>query len=395
MKTFIFYSALVVISTVMFTACSTSQTPQSDQAGVNQENLKKIRTEKNLELDKKIEDIATKFNIPAVHVQIHERGEIAYQKFQGVRAVAIGTAMPRPVTETDRYYLGHISKTLTSLLIAQLIDQKVVSWNSTLADLVGKDFAINPLLRPVTLEMLMAQRSGIVGLDKLKVMATLDKYSSRRGRELIVQSALSYNPEFTPDSKTDINSTNHVVLGWILEKYTNFQWEELIKNKIFFDMGLTQCGFGLATNPKSQAVDHPLGHTLSNFKLIAEKKIDVPAAIAPSESLSCSSGDLAKLLKEINMGLYRESQFLQEETFAKLFGPSPDPKMTYAHFLVHDRVWAGGRTLTSSSLDSLFTSHMVLAPAREIVITVLVNSGTPKAREGSAKILKLLTESVQ
>ena len=95
------------------------------------------------------------------------------------------------------------------------------------------------------------------------------------------------------------------------------------------------------------------------------------------------------------MGLYRESQFLKEETFAKLLGPTQDPKMTFAHFLVHDRVWAGGRTLTSSSLDALFTSHMVLAPAREIVITVMINSGTPKAREGSAKILKLLTESVQ
>lgn len=379
----------------MFTACSTSQTPQSDQTGANQENLKKMRLEKNADLDKKIEDIVTKFNIPAVHVQIHERGEVAYQKFQGVRAVSTTAATSTPIAETDRYYLGHISKILTSLLMAQLIDQKVVSWNSTLADLVGKDFAVNPLLRSITLEMLMAQRSGLVGLDKLKVMTTLDKYSARRGRELIVQSALSYNPEFTPDSKTDINSTNHVVLGWILEKYTNFQWEELVKNKIFYDMGLTQCVFGLATNPKSQAVDHPLGHTLSNFKLIAEKKLDVPAAIAPAESLSCSSGDLAKLLKEINMGLYRESQFLQEETFAKLFGPSKDPKMTYAHFLVHDRVWAGGRTLTASSLDSLFTSHMVLAPAREIVITVLVNSGTPKAREGSAKILKLLAESVQ
>lgn len=95
------------------------------------------------------------------------------------------------------------------------------------------------------------------------------------------------------------------------------------------------------------------------------------------------------------MGLYRESTFLQEETFAKVFGPSQDSKKTYAHFQVHDRVWAGGRTLTSSSLDSSFTSHVVLAPAREIVILVLINSGTPKAREGSTKILKMLTESVQ
>jgi tRNA threonylcarbamoyladenosine biosynthesis protein TsaB len=78
MKAFIFYSALVAISTVMLTACSTYQTPQSNQAEAQQENL---RIGKNLDLDKKIEDIATKFNIPAVHVQIHERGQLSYQKF--------------------------------------------------------------------------------------------------------------------------------------------------------------------------------------------------------------------------------------------------------------------------------------------------------------------------
>jgi CubicO group peptidase (beta-lactamase class C family) len=392
MKKFILYT----IAFTFVSACSTTE--KQDLAALEsqkKEDLKKIRDEKNKTLDKKIEQIAKDFNLPALHVQIHERGDLAYQKFQGVRAVGTSSDKTTPTSEKDRFYLGHHSKILTSLLVAQLIDLKVINWNSTLAQLVGKDFQLNPQLAGVTVEMLMAQRSGLVGLEKLKVMSTLDKYSTRRGRELVVQSALSYNPDFTPDSKMAVNSTNHVVLGWILEKYTNFQWEELVKNKVFYDVGLTQCGFGLATNPKSQAIDHPLGHTLSNFKLVSEKNIDVPAAIAPAESLNCSAEDLAKLLKEISMGLYRESQFLKEETFLKVFGPSQDPKMTYAHFLVHDRVWAGGRTLTASSLDTYFTSHMVLAPAREIVIIVMTNSGTPKAREGSAKILKLLTESVQ
>ncbi len=387
MKKIILYITLLVI----IPSCSTTSIPLAVESEAEQGSLKKIREEKNKNLDQKIEEIATNFNITALHVQIHERGDIAYQKFQGVRAVGTAT----PTAETDRFYLGHLSKALTSLLIAQLIDQKVINWNSTLADLVGKDFAVNPQLRAITIEMLMAQRSGLVSPDKLKVMATLGKYSARRGRELLVQSALSYNPEFAPGSKTDVNSINHIILGWILEKNTHFQWEELVKNKIFYSVGLNQCGFGSAVNPKSQAVDHPLGHTLNNFKLVAEKNLGVANAFSPAESLSCSAGDLAKLLKEINMGLYHESQFLNEETFVKVFGPTQDSKMTYAHFLIHDRVWAGGRTLTASSLDALFTSHMVLAPAREIVIIVLINSGTPKAREGSARILKLLTESVQ
>ncbi len=383
---------LSLFTTLLFLiSCSTSEVAKAPTSSAEKEEQKKIREQKNAELNKKIESIIQENNLPAVHALILERDETVYQKFQGVRAIEknISTA------EQDRFYLGKNSKIITSVLIAQLIDLKVLNWESTLGELVGKDFSVNPQLRSVTLEMLLAQRSGLVGLDKLKVMATLDKYSTRRARELVVQSLLSYNPEFTPGAKTDTSSANHVVLGWILEKYTNFQWEELVKNKIFYDVGLTACSFGLAANPKSEAVDQPLGHTLSKLKVVSAKSMDLPAAIAPAESLSCSAADFAKLLKEINLGLYSSSTLLREETFLKVFGPSQDPKMTYAHFQVHDRVWAGGRTLTSSSIDPLFTSHAVLAPAREIVILVMVNSGTPKAREGAAKILKLMTESVQ
>lgn len=380
-----------VILAFIVLSCSTPANKKAPLTDAEVSEQKKIREEKTTALNRKIERILADYNIPAVHAIIFERGELAFQKFQGVRAVE----KPTSTTAEDRFYLGQNSKIVTSMLIAQLIDQKVISWESTLADLVGKDFNVNPQLRSITIEMLLSERSGLVGLDKLKVISTLSKYSVRRARELVVQSLLSYNPEFNPGTKTDLNSANHVVLGWILEKYTNFQWEELVKNKIFYDMGISACGFGLPSNAKSEAPDHPLGHTLSQLKLISTKSLDVPAAIAPAESLNCSANDFLKILKEINMGLYRESNFLQEETFAKVFGPSQDPKKTYAHFQVHDRVWAGGRTLTASSLDSSFTSHVVLAPAREIVILVLINSGTPKAREGSTKILKMLTESVQ
>lgn len=379
------------LCTVAIVSCSTTAPVAQKDTEAAQKEQQVAREQKNKKTDKKIEEIIESYNLPAVHAVIYERDETTYQIVQGLRSVDAKAA----IKAEDRFYLGHQSKILTSILAAQLIDQKVIRWDSTLAELIGKDFNVNPLLRQITVEMLMAQRSGITAIEKLKVWPTLGKYSTRRGRELLVQSALSYNPEFTPGTRTDTNSVNHVVLGWILEKYTNFQWEQLTQNKLFYDIGMNSCGFGLPANPKSEAIDHPLGHTLNQLKVVPTKVLDIPNAIAPAESLHCSAADFSKLLKEINLGLYRSSSLLQEDTYAKLFGPSEDPKLTYAHFQVHDRVWAGGRTLTASSQDGSFTSHVVLAPARELIILVMTNSGTPKAREGAAKILKVLTESVQ
>jgi CubicO group peptidase (beta-lactamase class C family) len=375
---------------------SSCTTPLKNPPANEEASEKKVdaRKEKNEALDKKIDEILNAYNIPAVHAVVLERNEPVYQKISGLRAVE---DPQKAITENDSFYLGRNSKILTAILIAQLIDQKMIRWDSTLSQLIGKDFSINSQLREVTVEMLLAQRSGLVELDKLKVMSTLKQYSTKRARTLVVQSLLSYNPKFTPDTRTDISSSNFVVLGWILEKYTNFQWEELAKNKILLDVGMNDCSFGLPGNKTAQSIDQPRGHTLNNFKVISvlPSSVDLPSAVAPAESLACPAKDFIKLLNEINLGLYRDSSLLTEETFSKLFGPTKDPKLTYAHFQVHDRVWAGGRTLTATSQDSFFTSHIVLAPARELILVVMINSGSPKAREGSAKILKILTESVQ
>ncbi len=375
------------------TACSSPTKVEAD-AKANEAAAQQTKQQKMAALDEKLKKIKEIYNLPSYQAVIIDRNQMVYQKFEGERAVSEATTA---VTANDIYYLGKNSKIVTALLTAQLIDQKVLSWNSTLEQLIGKDFSINSKLKNVTIEMLLAQRSGLVPLDKLKVMATLGSHSPRRGRDLVVQSILSYDPLFAPDTRSDVNSSAYVVLGWILEKYTNFAWEELVKNKIFLDLGMTSCVFGFPGNKNSKMVDQPRGHTLRNFKTVSVEHSlsDTPAAIAPAEGLSCPSSEFIKLLKEINSGLFRESTLLQEETFTKLFGPTQDTKLTFAHFQVHDRVWAGGQTLTSSSMDTYFTSLAVLAPSREVVLLVTVNSGTPKAREGAAKILKLLTEFVQ
>jgi CubicO group peptidase (beta-lactamase class C family) len=387
---YIIYLIFIILTV---SSCTTTSKKISEPT-VPDEKKVDARKEKNETLDKKIDEILRDYNIPAVHAVIIERDEPVYQKISGLRAIEDSQSN---IADNDSFYLGKSSKIITALLIAQLIDQKVIRWDSTLNQLIGKDFSINPKLKEITVEMLLAQRSGIVELDKLKVMSTLHQYSTQRARSLVVQSLLSYDPKFTPDTKTDISSANYVILGWILEKYTNFQWEELAKNKILLDVGMDNCSFGLPGNKNPKTIDQPRGHTLNNFKVVSvlPTNVDLPAAVAPAESLSCPAKDFSKLLKEINLGLYRESSLLTEETFSKLFGPTQDPKQTYAHFQVLDRVWAGGRTLTASSQDSFYTSHIVLAPARELILLVMINSGAPKAREGSAKILKILTESVQ
>lgn len=376
--------------------CACSSNPKidaSDPAEIaKQEQLK----QKWDSLSAKIKNIQDDYKLPAAQAFIFDRSEFSYKYSHGVRAVNSDAQ----IGGDDKFHLGGSSKVISAILAAQLIDQKIITWSSTLRELLGKDIGMNSQLGNITLEMLLTQRSGLIDIKKLKVWPTLTdrKISTARGRELLVRSILSYDPQFQPNSKTSYTDSNVIVLGWALEKLTNFSWEDLVKNKIFIPMGMNSCGFGLPGSEKAEKPDQPWGHTLKGDELVAHKPVpgdDFPQAYGPAGTIHCSAADWAKLLKEINLGLFQESFLLQEATFQKLLAMSAQPPHTASMLSRYDRIWSGGATLTATGSHPSFFSLTALAPGREISLIVFVNAGTAKAQEGATKILKLLTEAVQ
>jgi len=388
MKTLLSISIAILFS--LLTACSTKPAPAPDAAAAPVVN-------KKLEgLKEKVEAIQKEYDLPAVQAFIMDRDETPFKYSEGVRAVGFDT----PVKEDDKFHLTSAGKAMTAILVGQLIDMKLIKWNTTLREVLGKDIGMNAVLGGITVEQLLGHTSGLIEVQKLKVWPMLHdpKISARHGRELLAKSILSYDPQFPPGSKTRASDSGYIVLGWMLEKLTNFTWEELVKNKIFNPVGMPSCGFGAPGNAKSEKPDQPWGHTMKNGKLTAvrpDEQADFPKAFAPAGSVHCSGSDWLRFLKEVNLGLFHQSFLLQEETFQKLLSFAKEEPYTYSGFARYERLWSGGPTLMLSGSNTFSFAISALAPNREIALVVLTNSGTSKAQEGATKILKLLTETVQ
>lgn len=347
-------------------------------------------------LKEKIAKIQEGSQIPALQGIIAERHDTVFFYSNGVRALGQDT----PIKETDKFHLGTGAKVMTAVMIGQLIDQKLISWDTPLRDLIGKDMKMNSSLGHITIEMLLSNRSGLIDVKKLKVWPTLSdgRYSTKRARALLVESILSYNPQFTPDSMTDNGNSGYVVLSWILEKLTNFTYEDLAKNKLFIPLGLTSCGFGAPGSAKAEKPNQPWGHMIKGGQLTAIKpspQADFPTAYASAGGIHCNADDWIKFLKEINLGVFRDSTFLTETTFQKMLGASRDPALTYGGFSRYERIWAGGMALASFGGNGMNYSMVTMAPGREIIFLVFTNSGAPDALKGAAQVLKLMTENYQ
>lgn len=350
-------------------------------------------------LDSKIKALQEEYKLPAVQAVIYERDGNTYKYSGGVRSVDFDT----PVQPEDRFMIPSAGKIITALLIGQMIDQKLLSWDTPIKNILGKEIGMNAALGNITIEMLLAQTSGLIEVQKLKVWPTLNNpsYSAKRGRELLAKSILSYDPQFTPGSKPSASDSGFIVLGWALEKLTNFSWEELTKNKIFLPLGMQSCGFGPAGKKKLEKgdkPDQPWGHYISGGKIVSvrpDENADFPKAFASAGAIHCTMADWTRFLKEVNLGLYQQSFLLKEETFQKLLGPGKAEPYTNSGLARYERIWSGGTTLMMSGSNMYSFGISATAPGREMSLVVLTNSGTSKAQEGATKILKLLTEAVQ
>lgn len=76
-------------------------------------------------------------NVPGVSIAIVQDGQMVYAEGLGVRSLD----RPEPVTSQTRFMIGSVTKALTSLLMARLVDQKKLDWTTPVVDLL-KGFAL-------------------------------------------------------------------------------------------------------------------------------------------------------------------------------------------------------------------------------------------------------------
>ena len=320
--------------------------------------------------------------VPGLAVAVVFQDKLVYAEGFGVR----DTRTDEPVDADTVFQLASISKSVGSTVVASLVGEGLVSWDSRLSDLDPEFAMYDPwVTREVTIRDMYSHRSGL--------------------------------PEYAGDLLGDIGFTRQQVLHRLRHQppvssfrsayvYTNFgvtaaavaaaratgkTWAELSTERLYqpLEMDSTSSRFADFMARPNKA----LGHVLRDGNWVHERQRE-PDAQSPAGGVSSSVTDMAKWMRlQLGNGTFEGKQLVAEDALAEthqphmLTGFSPFDSLPGFYGLGWNvRYDAQGRLRLGHSGGFYMGAgtNVSLVPAEELGIVVLSNGSPMGAPEGIA-----------
>ncbi len=327
-------------------------------------------------LNSLLEPIRKQYNLPALAGAIVTSKGLVGVGAVGVRKYGTDT----PVTIDDQFHLGSDTKAMTATLLATFVEEGKLSWDTTLEQ-VFPELAqkMNPAYRKVTIEQMLAHRSGFTDESWPHGKNLGDMYDlpgmPREQRAAYVAMVLSEPPVNEPGTKFLYSNRNYAVAGAIAEKIANDSWESLMQVRIFDPLGMKTCGYGAMGTPGK--VDQPWQHTKILFgpnPIAPGPRADNAPVIGPAGTVHCSIVDWGKFITAHLRGEKGEPGILKPETFKRLHTTPFGGDYGFG-WMAADRSWAGGRALNHAGSNTMNFAIVWMAPAKDFAVLVMTNQG--------------------
>jgi D-alanyl-D-alanine carboxypeptidase len=227
--------------------------------------------------------------VPGAVVGVWVPGKGAFMKGFGYANLAAH----QPMALDDKFRIGSNTKTFVTTVLLQLVDEKKLSLDDTIATFkLGIPI---PNADRITLRELADMRSGII--DVYHVPGVQEKDNTWWGKQSPsdwVSLAAKQPPLFPPGTKYNYSNTNWFILGLIIEKITHDTIENEISKRILIPMNLAQTSF-----PTTSAMPTPYAH---GYTLVKGKWVDETEALPPSTAWAAGAmisdmGDMKRWVK--------------------------------------------------------------------------------------------------
>jgi CubicO group peptidase (beta-lactamase class C family) len=317
--------------------------------------------------------IRAKYDLPAMAGAIVTGAGLEAIGADGVRE----RGKPDRVTVEDRWHLGSCTKSMTATLCAMLVEEKKLSFDTTVGQVFGDVKDMDPAWKDVTLRQLLTNHAGApadLSADGLWDRLRAHTGTPTEARRLLVEGVLKHPPDPKPGTKFVYSNAGFSIAGAMAETVTKTPWEALIAKRLFEPLGMKSAGFG-APGTKD-AIDQPRGHRESGKPVAPGREADNPVAIAPAGLVHCTIGDWAKYVQLHLVGEKKDgARLLKPETFVTLHTPVADESNYAMGWIVGQRPWAGGRVLTHNGSNTMWYCVTWIAPEKDFAVLVTCNEG--------------------
>ncbi|MBS1699689.1 MAG: beta-lactamase family protein [Actinobacteria bacterium] len=197
-----------------------------------------------------------------------------------------------PVSLDDHIRIGSNTKTMTTSVILQLVQEGRIS----LSDKVAKYRPDVPNGSRITIEQLLTMRSGLANYTTtLELNTALDEQPQRAwDPEELAAMGLALPPLFAPGDGWAYSNTNTVLLGLIAEQLEKKPLAEIFQERLFTPLGLRETSYP-AADDSSMPVPYSHGYMYSTNVDTIESSVLPPDQLAQAKAGTLLPGDATNL----------------------------------------------------------------------------------------------------
>lgn len=345
------------------------------------ENIKSVVVKTN-PLDEYIDSIAKTYleqkNAQALAIGIIHRGKIN-TFYYGETSKGDSLSMP---TENTLFELGSITKVFTASLLANLVENKIISLDDSITKFLPDSLAQNNSLQKITFKDLANHTSGLPrlasNLDKTPKFNALDPYA-QYGRKELFAYLKDIKLEDAPGEKFEYSNTGFALLGELISIITKKTYSQYLSETITSPLGM------------SNTVEKVDPRTQKIAKVYDSKGQEVPVwqwqAYTGAGSLKSTIADMLKFAQtqfKMPESMLEQALALTRQ-FTYYLPPTTDIGLAWHMNMTNDVVqyWHNGGTGGSSSF-------LALVPDNKSAIIILSNSELSVDQIGAQIISKVI-----
>ena len=353
----------------------------------------KIKTETGMQGDGNLamhlESIRQAHQMPALAAFMMKDGEIIDMAVSGYRVAGKQDL----VTSNDRWGIGSFTKTMTATLAARLVEQGLISFDTTIVDVLPEFIGdIRPEHESITLKHLLSMTSG---LQRDPGSLFSNKWINNAAPLIDQRHTLAIE---ILNTKNVVNrgeylysNAGYIIAGQMLERATGVPWEQLIIQELFTPLGINNVGFGPPNleEPNMQ----PSGHKYQSGQwreMTTMADVKLPFVLGPAGTINMSMPDMALFLNAHLEGMQGNSNIISADSYLLLHTPITDTNtegIEYAlgwEYIAQNNLYAHGGFTGSFNLANL------LVPTENIAFVAVTNGDTETSTKAIDHAIKIM-----
>lgn len=304
--------------------------------------------------------------------------------------LAIGAAgvrrrgRPEALTTADRFHIGSNAKALTATIIASLVGEGKLDWETRVADVLpGIADSMQPGYRDITVEHLLAHTSGVPSFTSGRDWRRIPDVGGdvRAQRRAFAEWVLARPPAGTPGEMSYSNA-GYAIVAAVAEAATGRSWEALLEERVLQPLGIS-AGSGW---PAAGGAGQPWGH----WRLLGFLSAQDPdgayrlrPAMAPAGDVHMRLDEYGRFLQAHLRGLLGREDLLPAEIVRHMHRPGAG--------LGWGVQLRDGEPLSGHAGSAgTFFMVAVIDPSRRLAAAVVTNAGAKPAPDAASDLLRQL-----